>query len=199
MGERLPRRGNSLALTRVRAVDLLHRGRGARQLRQDLRAEVWLLSVPQFFGQPGGKERPPSAFLGSAHSPVRLRDPPPGALSPPQRDCRCVLPFLPLRIRRRMWWPISRSWWTRAPSHRAFPRSATPWTPVRPASEAGGGGEGRGAAFGSLWAGPGRVEGRQVLVFRASTAHSTRWAMTGLAEESSPDLGRDQMPCPEQK
>ncbi|XP_019271818.2 multivesicular body subunit 12A isoform X1 [Panthera pardus] len=32
--------------------DLLHRGRDARQLRQELRAEVWLLSVLQFFGQP---------------------------------------------------------------------------------------------------------------------------------------------------
>nr|XP_035974742.1 multivesicular body subunit 12A isoform X4 [Halichoerus grypus] len=32
--------------------DLLHGGRGARQLRQELRAEVWLLFVPQFFGQP---------------------------------------------------------------------------------------------------------------------------------------------------
>lgn len=130
-------------LTPVPDVDLLHRRRDARQLRQELRAEIWLFSVPQFFGQPRGKGRRPSASPGYAHSPVLLRGPTPGALSPLQSDCRCVLPFLPLRIRRRMWWPISRSWWTRAPSHRAFPRSATPWTPVRPASEAGGGMEGR--------------------------------------------------------
>ncbi|XP_029773050.1 multivesicular body subunit 12A isoform X1 [Suricata suricatta] len=32
--------------------DLLQRGRDARQLRQELRAEIWLLSVLQFFGQP---------------------------------------------------------------------------------------------------------------------------------------------------
>lgn len=82
-------------LTPVPAVDLLHRGRDARQLWQELRAEIWLLSVPQFFGQPRGKGRRPSASPGYAHSPVLLRGPTPGALSPLQSDCRCVLPLPP--------------------------------------------------------------------------------------------------------
>uniref|UniRef100_A0A667G1L8 Multivesicular body subunit 12A n=1 Tax=Lynx canadensis TaxID=61383 RepID=A0A667G1L8_LYNCA len=63
--------------------DLLHRGRDARQLRQELRAEVWLLSVLQFLGQPresagecgdrypgpGGQEPPPTGLFPGLRPP----------------------------------------------------------------------------------------------------------------------------------
>ncbi|KAB0406672.1 hypothetical protein E2I00_018679, partial [Balaenoptera physalus] len=65
-GQSRLRPGKSLALTRVRAVDLLHCGGGARQLRQDFRAEIRLLPVPQSFGQPRGFNHCPSAIQMAA-------------------------------------------------------------------------------------------------------------------------------------
>lgn len=72
-GQSRLRPGKSLALTRIRAVDLLHCGGGARQLRQDFRAEIRLLPVSQSFGQPRGKGPSPSESPGSSHSPLSIR------------------------------------------------------------------------------------------------------------------------------
>lgn len=102
---------NILALTSVRAVDLLHCGGGARQLRQDFRAEIWLLPVPQSFGQPGGKELPSSESPGLPTSPVHSRSMMPGTQSLLLSDSRCVPPRPDpnSRIHRRTWWSTSRS------------------------------------------------------------------------------------------
>ena len=133
------RPGDILPLTSVRAADLLHCGGGARQLRQDFRSEIWLLPVPQSFGQPRGRELPSSEPPALPTSPVYSRSIMPGTQSLLLSDSRCFppRPDPDPRIHRRTWWSTSRSEWTRAPSRRDSHQSATPWTRVSPTSKAG--------------------------------------------------------------
>lgn len=161
------------------AVALLHCGGGARQLRQELRAEIWLLPVPQRLGRSGGERRPPPGTPGPPTPPVHSR-----------ACARCAVPRLgdslcsphsTPRIRRRTWWPRSKSWWTRAPSRRASPRSATLWTPVRLASEAGG----CGGRCVRISAGrTGERDGGKSARFLSFGNPLTHWLLTGLAEDS---------------
>ena len=57
-------------------------------------------------------------------------------------------------------------------------------------------GRGGGPRSGPCGQDQGGAEGRQALVFRASTAHSVHWVMTEPAEASSSAPGRGHMPRP---
>lgn len=90
MGTGAPAAGQEPGSDSRPAVDILYRGGSARQLRQELRTEIWLLPVSQYLGQSGGKERPSPGSPGSAHSPVHSPGPMPGAPSPPLSDSPCI-------------------------------------------------------------------------------------------------------------